>query len=206
MGLKRRMLTMMLLIGAFASPTLGQEQDAREQESVRPWWVSAEFGEGQLQLTSDQVSGKRHPTFALGFAGGHSLGNHARIGLEVNGWLLEAYNLQDPTQGISVSSASAVVDAFPIPKSPFFVRAGAGASSLTNNHPDGHGGNGWCWTAGAGYEIPIKKNLGLAPMMLYSAGRFGDAHDIVTIETGRRYSVIEFKVAVVWHFGKPRKI
>lgn len=54
----------------------------------RPWWVALELGDGQLKLTSDQFNTTRHPAFALGFAGGHSLGGRARIGLELNGWLL----------------------------------------------------------------------------------------------------------------------
>jgi hypothetical protein len=107
--------------------------------------------------------------------------------------------------GESVSNTSIVVDAFPISRSPFFVRAGTGATFYQNDHPNGYGGNGWCWMAGAGYEIRARKNLGLAPMVVWSAGNLGDVHNITIVETGRRYSVIEFEAAIVWRFGKPRR-
>lgn len=192
-------LFLILLIGGFACPTLGQEGGA-----VRPWWIGAEFGEGQFQLNSDQVHRNRKATFALGFVGGHSLGNRARIGLELNGWLLQAFNLNDPTVGESVSNALVAVDAFPIRKVPFFLRAGTGGAFYQNNRPEGFGGSGWCWTTGVGYEIRLGKNFGLAPMVNYSAGSFGEVRNVTTIETGRSYSVVGFVAGVIWHFGKTR--
>jgi len=193
-------LMAVLLVGGFACPARGQEQ-----ENVRPWWIMGELGEGQLQLTSNQARGNRISTFALGFAGGHSLGKRARIGLEVNGWLIQAFNLNDPTVGRSVSNTSVVVDAFPIRKSPFFLRGGTGVGVYQNNHPDGYGGKGWSGTAGAGYEIRLSKSLGLAPMVVYSAGSLGDVRNILMVETGRRCSVVEFKVGIIGHFGKPKQ-
>jgi hypothetical protein len=190
----------MLLVGGFTCPARGADAAA-----VRPWWVMAEFGEGQLQLKSDQATGSRQATFAMGFAGGHSLGSRARIGLEVNGWLLQAFDPNDPTRGVSVSNVAIVVDAFPIRKSPFFLRGGTGVGVYQNNHPDGYGGKGWCWTAGAGYEIRLRKSFGLAPMVGYSAGSLGDVRNVLTVETGRRYSVVEFKVGIVWHLGEPKQ-
>jgi hypothetical protein len=197
---KRGFLMVMLLIGGFTCPARGGEPSA-----VRPWWIMGEFGEGQLQLTSNQARGNRIATFALGFAGGHSLGSRARIGLELNGWLMEAFDPNDPTRGESVSNVSAVVDAFPIRKSPFFLRGGTGAGLYQNNRPDGFGGSGWCWKAGAGYEVGLRKNLRLAPMVVYSAGNLGDVRNILTVQTGRRYSVVEFKVGIIGKWGKPRQ-
>ena len=194
----RKFWLIVLLMGAFICPARGQGS-----ATVRPWWVVAEFGEGQLQLTSDQVSGKRHTTFALGFSGGHTLGDHARIGLEANGWLLQAFNLHDPTVGESVSNVAAVVDVFPIRSSPFFLRGGTGAAFYENRRPNASGGSGWCWSAGAGYEVRISKNFGLAPMAMYSSGRLGDVRNATTTETGRSYSVVEFKAAFIFHFGRP---
>ena len=57
------------------------------------------------------------------------------------------------------------------------------------------------WTAGVGYEIPLTENLRLAPMVDYAAGSLGDVRNAITVEIGRCYSVVEFKVAIAWHFG-----
>jgi Outer membrane protein beta-barrel domain len=193
-------LISLLLIGSFSTSAQAQQQNP----IVRPWWVAGELGDGQIQLSSDQLRGSRHSSFALGFAGGHSLGSRARIGVELNGWLLQAFDLNNPTVGESVSNVMGVADVFPIPKVPLFFRGGMGAAFYANNRPEGYNGSGWSWTAGAGYEFRLSERFGLAPIVDYSAGRFGDVRNPLTVETGRRYSVVEFKVAVIWHFGRPQ--
>lgn len=176
----------------------------REDRTVRPWWVGLELGDGQIKLNSDQFTGTRNSAFALGGVGGHSLGNRARIGLELNGWLLQSFNNNNPAVGESVSNVLGIVDVFPIRRTPLFLRAGAGLALYQNNRPGGFNSSGWSWTAGVGYEIPLTKNFGLAPIVDYAGGSLGDVRNVITVETGRRYSVVEFKAAVIWHFGKPR--
>jgi len=196
--LNSRLPGLMAPIGTSLSPP-----QAREGRVVRPWWVALELGDGQLKLTSDQFNTNRNPAFALGFVGGHSLGNRARIGLELNGWLLQAFNTNNPAVGESVSNVLAVVDAFPIRKRPLFLRAGPGLALYQNNRPTGANGSGWAWTAGVGYEIPLTQQFGLAPIVDYAAGSLGDVRNTIPVQTGRRYSVVEFKVAIAWHFGTP---
>lgn len=144
----------MVLIGSSLSGRAGNEH------IVRPWWVALELGDGQLKLTSVQLNTARNPVFALGFVGGHSLGNRARVGLELNGWLLESFNLNNPAVGESVSNVLVVVDVFPIRKTPIFLRAGPGLALYQNNRPGGFNGTGWSWTAGVGYEIPLTVSSG----------------------------------------------
>ena len=192
-----------LIVGLILATPIAYAQ-ARIETTARPWWIGLELGDGQIKLTSDQFTGTRNAAFALGFVGGHSLGNRARVGLELNGWLLQSFNLNNPAVGESVSNVLGVVDAFPIRKAPIFLRAGAGLALYENNRPGRFGGSGWSWTAGVGYEIPLTQNLGLAPIVDYVAGSLGDVRNSITVETGRRYSVVEFKAAILWHFGKPK--
>ena len=195
----RRLPGLMLPIASSVIPPRG-----REERTVRPWWIGLELGDGQIKLTSDQFSGTRNTAFELGFVGGHSLGNRARIGLELNGWLLQSFNNSNPAVGESVSNVLGVVDAFPARKTPLFLRAGAGLALYQNNRPGGFNGSGWSWIAGVGYEIPLTENFGLAPIVDYAAGSLGDVRNIIAVETGRRYSVVEFKAALIWHFGRPK--
>jgi len=174
-----RLPGLMVPIGSSLSPSR-----VREERGVRPWWVGLELGDGQLKLTSDQVIGTRNPAFALGFVGGHSLGNRARIGLELNGWLLQSFNLNNPAVGESVSDVLVVVDAFPIRQTPLFLRAGPGVALYQNNRPGGFDGSGWSWTAGVGYEIPLTERFGLAPIADYAAGSLGDVRNLVVVENG----------------------
>lgn len=174
---------------------------AQSQRS-RPWWAGLDLGDGQLKLTSDQHESSRVATFAFGFSGGHRLGERARIGMLVNGWLLEASNLNDPTVGEGVSNVLGVFDAFPVRKISLFLRGGAGLAMYSNNHPDASDGTGFAWIAGAGYEIPLRKNLTLVPVVDYATGGLGDTSSPDAIQTNRRYSVVEFKVGFICHFGK----
>jgi hypothetical protein len=192
-----------LIVGLVLATPVAFAQ-ARMQTTIRPWWVGFELGDSQIKLTSDQLSRARNAAFELGFAGGHSLGNRARFGLEVNGWLLQSFKNNNPALGESVSNVLGIVDAFPISKAPLFLRAGAGLALYQNNHPGGFGGSGWSWTAGAGYEIPLTRSFGLAPIVDYAAGSLGDIRNLIKVETGRRYSVVELKAAIIWHFGKPK--
>jgi hypothetical protein len=50
--------------------------------------------------------------------------------------------------------------------------------------------------------IRVTEKLGLAPIVDYDSGRFGDVRNALTVERGRRYSVMEFKGAVIYHFGR----
>jgi hypothetical protein len=115
---------------------------------------------------------------------------------------LQAYPFDNPAKGESVTNVLGIVDLFPIQKVPLFLRAGAGLALYTNNRPLEFGGTGWAWTAGAGYEFALPQQLGLATIVDFDAGTRGDVHNIITVETGRRYSVVEFKLALNWHFGR----
>lgn len=193
---------LVILLTGLILATPGAYAQERKEATVRPWWIEFGLGDGQIKLTSDQLGGTRNPAFALAFVGGHSLGNRARVGVEVNGWLLESFNNNNPAVGESVSNVLALVDAFPIRKTPLFLRAGAGRALYQNNRPGGFDGSGWSWTAGVGYEIPVTGNFGLAPIVDYAAGSLGDVRNIITVETGRHYSVVEFKAALIWRFGR----
>ena len=85
-----------------------------------------------------------------------------------------------------------------------FVRGGFGLSMYTNNHPDGVYGSGPGWEAGGGYEIPIKGQLRLAPMVEYASGQLGNGSPKLPQQTGLRYSVVEFKLSIVGNFGHRR--
>lgn len=191
-----------VIVGLFLVVTAIFTSAQTQQES--PWWIAFEAGDGQLKLTSDQQDSERRATFQFGFAGGHRLGSRARIGVEVDGWLLQASNFNDPTVGENVSNVLGLIDVFPVRKLPLFLRGGAGLAMYTNNRPDGYGGNGFAWVAGAGYEIPVTRTFAIAPIVDYAAGTFSDVRNPLTVQTGRGYSVVEIKAALVWHIGKPK--
>ena len=164
------------------------------------WIVSLALGEGQLKLRSDQQTWERVPTFAIGFDLGRQIGPWARAGMEVDGWLLQAFDLNNPGVGESVGHVMAIGDALPSRNHGLFVRGGFGWSSYTNLRPAGSNGGGLTWMAGGGYEIPVSRSLRLVPTIGYSAGHLGNG-GTPTPQTHFGYSVIEFKLAVRYRFG-----
>jgi hypothetical protein len=174
-------------------------------QGTPPWWVAGEFGAGQITLNTDQQKGGGNTTFAMGFAGGYQPTDWMRVGLHVNGWLLQAFNLYDPTIGESVSNVGAVVDVLPVRKAGLFARGGFGLGTYTNDRPPGTNGNGPAWEAGGGFEIPVRGAIRLAPTVEYSAGSLGKGSGIFPLQTGLNYSVLEFKLAVIGKFGHRRR-
>jgi hypothetical protein len=164
------------------------------------WFVSMSLGEGQLKLQSDQQSWDRIPTFSIGFDLGRKVCPWARAGAEVNGWLLQAFDLNNPAVGESVGHVMVIGDALLLRRDALFVRAGVGRSSYTNNQPTGYGGGGLAWMTGGGYEIRVTRALSLVPTVGYSAGNLGSGGTPVP-QTHFGYSVIEFKLGVLHHFG-----
>ena len=181
-----------------------QVQPAHTQKDGGPWWVSMDMGEGQIKLSSDLQDEKRVPTFAIGFQFGHQAGKFARAGVDVGGWTLQAFDLNDPTVGESVGNVMGVVDVFPLRRG-LFARGGLGWSSYTNNQPTGANGTGFAWKTGAGYEFPLGRSFRLVPIVTYSAGSLGDANYPNVPPTGGGYSVIDFKFGVVYRFGGQRQ-
>lgn len=171
-----------------------------------PWWVTGEFGAGMIKLNSDRQQGNQRTKFAMGFAGGYRPTDWLRVGLHLNGWLLQASDFNDPTVGENVSNLGGVADLFPSRRYGIFARGGYGLSMYSINRPIGMNGHGSGWEAGGGYEIPIRGSIRLAPMVEYAAGSLGNgSSDVTPIQTGLHYSVFEFKVAVVGSFGHRRR-
>jgi hypothetical protein len=189
----------LLPMGAQVSPS------AVGGQHTSPWWVSGEFGAGQIKLISDVQQGNRTTTFAMGFAGGYQPSDFVRVGLHLNGWLLEMFDPYNPIKGESVSNVGGVVDVFPSRRSRLFARGGFGWSSYTNNHPTGVYGSGSGWEVGGGYEMPVYGRIRLAPLVEYAEGGLGKGAIALPVQPGLRYSVVEFKLAVIGSFGRRRR-
>jgi hypothetical protein len=167
----------------------------------RPWWVAFETGAGQLNLTSNQNSKNGLTTFAMDFSGGHRVTRSVRVGLHVNGWLLQAADLYDPTVGEGVSSVSGIVDVFPIRRTALFLRGGGGVTTYWNNQPAGRGGSGPSFEAGAGYDFQISRHLSILPMVEYYKGGLGSGFAPAAPGSSLGYSVVEFKAGILYRFG-----
>ena len=186
-------------------PAIAQQlEPSHTRPQSSPWWASFEAGVGSITITSDQQKGGAQTRGALGFAGGYQPSDWLRVGVHLNGWLLQAGDLYDPTKGVSVSNFGGIIDLMPSRKYRPFARGGFGLSMYDNSHPNGFNGNGPGWEVGGGYEFPIRGRIGLAPMVEYASGQLGNGSPTYPQQTGLRYSVVEFKLAIVGNFGHRR--
>ncbi len=194
------------VLSACLIPPVEAQQNTPNQIVPRssPWWVTGEMGAGQITLNSDQQNGGVKTTFAMGFAGGYQPSDWLRVGAHLNGWLLEGGDLYDPAKGVGVSNLGGIIDVIPSRKYRLFARGGFGLSMYSSNHPDGTDGHAPGWEVGGGYEIPIRGRIGFAPMVEYASGGLGRGSPTLPLQTGLRYSVLEFKLTVVANFGHRR--
>lgn len=148
------------------------------------------LGYGLVNVKADDVGKSSYGSFALGFQGGYAVTPRSIIGLEVNGWTLEAYNNEDPSEGESVSNISLFMNYFPSEMVPLYISVGGGQVSYMNNSPRVNGRDrGISWFLGSGYEIPLTDNMMLAPQIRYTRGDITDGN----------FGVFELSIGMHWY-------
>ncbi len=170
----------LILLSFAITPALGEEQ-----HPPRGFWEGIDVGAGSLQRSSDLYD-EDDTHFFLGFKGGYFLSPKFLIGLELSGWLLEASNLWDPTEGEGLSQYLLIARYYPKRDAGWFAKAGGGYVDHWNHRPgETASGTGWGFTFGAGYDFVIGEDYAISPFASYS---FGDAddqeHNAVTIGVG----------------------
>lgn len=172
------------------------------------FWARLESGYGALAGKFPEGPRGRKGFFALGFSGGVSVDPHVRLGLQLNGWLIEPFDPGDPTKGVAVSTYLLVVHVYPWKTRGFFVKGGAGRAVYTNNHAkyqpippfssgvvdvSQFGGSGWATAVGIGYDLPVFSDFSVTPVLNYSRGSIDDPEN-----RGQRFNVLEVGVGITY--------
>jgi hypothetical protein len=188
-----RVLALLSFMCLAAAPGRAQTRPER-----RGFWADVQFGYGVVHRSSDQEPRQQQGTFALAFTLGGTLSRYVRLGGQLNGWLLEGFDVWDPAKGVSVSQALAIAQIYPWPARGLFLKVGAGRATYTNHHPFEFGSSGWGGTIGVGYNVLVGRRFALTPMVNYSGGSLGGVtNQIVTVQN-RAYSVFDFGIALTY--------
>jgi hypothetical protein len=145
-------------------------------------WFSVGMGAGQVERKMPGFS-DTSTRFYLGFGGGVAVDPHLLLGIEISGWLIQAENADDPSEGAGISRAFVVARIYPQANSTFHFHVGAGSVTGWDNSPSGanHTGSTRCtrrsgsgWEVGAGYDAMLGRHSALTPFLRYSSGTAGD--------------------------------
>lgn len=181
-------LAFRLILLFLCLPAAADEDTAPRREGFR---LGLELGAGAVERTLFDAE-VDETNFYMGFVGGYWMGQHVLAGLELNGWLLQAGNLNDPSVGEGISRVFAYTQVYPSRQHGMFVKVGAGYVSYWNNRPGepaAKDGNGF--EIGLGYDV-TRKGRGrpwqITPFVTYSSGKIGDErHKALTAGVGMFY-------------------
>lgn len=189
------------ILGALLTLPLGA-QGAPTPRDDR-WWGAIAAGYGSLRLEDRLGDVTTHGTFALHFSGGYALSPRLRVGLTLGGWLLEAFDLNDPSTGRAVSHFGAIVEAQPFATVPLVLSGGSGSTAFTARAPGASDTDGWMWTAGLGYAAVRRGRWRVVPGVHVAGGRYGRP-DVPGLASARAYQVVEARVAGAFTWGARR--
>jgi hypothetical protein len=167
----RAVVVVVLISLLTAGLGLAQESAAPTAAPSPRWWAGV--GAGAAWMSSEQPPlADRGATWRLDLFAGLKASPRVWLGFKLGGVGLEAGNLNDPSQGESVSEFLAVVEVHAAGRRGFFAAGGAGWSSYTSGDPAwfDHEGDGWALEAAVGHVWPISVRWGIAPTLSYSRG------------------------------------
>lgn len=185
------LLLVLLMLGS--QPLIAQEHARRHG-----FWGSLLIGYGTLHTSSAQETAKRADTFALDLEFGATLTSALRPGLEFNGWLLEAFSINDPSRGESLTQALLLLEVYPWSRTDLFIKGGVGRAMYTANDPLKYGSSGWGGTLGLGYRTHLAHLIKLKAAFNYSVGTTGDVRNAAVTIVGRRYHTFDLMVGIAY--------
>ena len=181
----------------FARELLEQSDRDDPQQAREPgnWWIAIDAGYGRVD--ADGGPGDRvDEGWVLAFRGGPRFGRHWLAGLELGGIGFQGYDLWDPSEGRSPSDLFLVTEYHASFDGGWFLHAGGGWISYTDNADAGADfeGEGLGARLGAGYEWRPAPGWAVFTLLAWEFGR------IDAIE-GDDWSYDALRVSLGWSFG-----
>ena len=163
-----------LLIFYFIFTTICYTLSAQKDTARKHFYAGIETGISCLSLSHNSIDEKRSARYALGFYGGYSPAKALKLGVNLNGYIIEPYGnfSKNPEKGISISNIQGQVQIIPFKQTTVFINLLGGWSSYINHHPDGYNSGGIAGKAGIGYEHGFAKRLIFSIIINYSVGKF----------------------------------
>ncbi len=162
------------------------------------FWIGFGLGYGSANIKCDQCVDSSGVGGVTGFVKlGGTPSRNVLIGGAINVWAHSDGTGNTET----MSNVTASVYLYPEAKSGFFLTGGLGFSNYYVNSSPSFDGTGLGFTAGAGYDIRVGRNVSLTPVVNYVYGRVGDVNEsgVGRFATGWEQHVIDFGLGVTFH-------
>lgn len=165
--------------------------NAQQKAPTKKFYAGVEMGAGFLQFSNNNIDGERTARFVLGFYGGYIPIRALRLGINLNGYLIEPFDYSNPEKGKSISNTQAQIQILPFKNNNLFANIQGGWSTYINHHPNESNSKGTAAKIGLGYEFTLGKRLFATLILNYTTGKFNDLNNLGTLTTDQHYNAYE---------------
>ncbi len=187
-----RVIALLTAFSCLASAARAQYPQRRDG-----FWIGFGLGYGSANITCDNCVDSSRVGGITGFV---KLGGAPSRNLLVGG-AINAWSHSDGSATETMTNLTASLYLYPAAKSGLFVTGGLGFSNYHVNSAPSFDGTGWGFTAGAGYDIRVGRDLSLTPVVNYVYGGVGDVNEegFGAVRTQWKQNVVEFGLGVTFH-------
>lgn len=206
----RRLLLALVAIAVSGATSIVAAQAGRDRGLVEVgstgmrwgFFVTGGLGAGREQFKfadeAEYSEALTKPTLAIRLGG--TPNRQVRLGGELFAWGNEVPDTDDQIGGYErFSTIMGIVQFYPAPSQGFYLKGGGGIalSSFDEVFGPTTTENGFGWTVGAGYEIPVSRKVAIAPTVDFYQGSFGQRNEPTLHER-----VLNIGVAVTFQTGR----
>jgi len=192
------MQTVARVIAVFAALSCAASS-ARAQYPQRRdgFWIGFGLGYCTANISCDDCASGSRTDGITGFLKlGGAPSRNVLVGGAINGW-----SHYDGSVTERMTNVTASLYLYPATRSGFFVTGGVGIANYHVNSAPSFDGTGLGFTAGAGYDIRVGRDISLTPVVNYEYGRVGDVNEagLGRFATGWKQNVVDFGLGVTFH-------
>src|SRR6267143_320150 len=161
------------------------------------FWIGFGLGYGSANITCDNCGSGPRTDGITGFVKlGGTPSRNLLVGGAVNAW---SHSDSSATEALTNLTASLYL--YPAARRGLFLTGGLGFSNYHLNSTPSFDGTGWGFTAGAGYDLRVGRDVSLTPVVNYVYGTVGDVNQsgVGRFATGWKQNVIELGLGVTFH-------
>lgn len=180
---------------------------ARKQDTTKEiYYVGMEMGPALLHFSSNQINSEKYTQYGLSFFGGFVPFRALRLGLNLNGYLIEPFDFNSPEKGISISNIHAQIQILPFTSNNIFANIQGGWSTYINHHPNGFDSKGISGKIGVGYHYVLGKNIFASVIFNYGFGKFNNVNSPGVLITNQHYNAYEIAIGITYRKFKIKNI